>query len=160
MQTKLTYRGRKSAGTFEVDGIEGDVGGERVLHCGGWRSCQQRPRFHGWRNILGHRQRCISIAVEGATDAAQGAAAIVLTSPVLAVIVEAIELSRKIFQRMNNYVHRNACALQLLVFFLATMCVDPENVMGGKCFFWTTLPVMANGSPETTGPSFSSLTTT
>merc|ERR1712012_1409723 len=78
----------------------------------------------------------VGIAVEGATDAAQGAAAIVLTSPGLSVIVEAIDLSRKIFQRMKNYViYRIACTLQLLVFFfLATMCVDPETVMGGKGF--------------------------
>ena len=40
----------------------------------------------------------VSIAVEGGTDAAQRAAAIVLTSPWLSVIVEAIDLSRKIFK--------------------------------------------------------------
>ena len=36
---------------------------------------------------------------------------------------------------MKNYViHRIACTLQLLVFFLATMRVDPETVMGRKGF--------------------------
>ena len=48
----------------------------------------------------------------------QRSAAIVLTNTGLSVIVEAIDLSRKIFQRMKNYVtHRIACTLQLLVFF-------------------------------------------
>ena len=45
-------------------------------------------------------QANVGIAVDGATVAAQGAAAIVLTSPRLSVIVEAIDLSSKIFQRM------------------------------------------------------------
>ena len=45
----------------------------------------------------------IGIAVEGATDAAVAAADIVLTEPGLSVIIDAIWLSRKIFQRMKNY---------------------------------------------------------
>jgi len=70
----------------------------------------------------------VGIAVEAATDAAQGASAIVLTSPGLPVIVEAIDLAWKIFQRMKNYViYRIAYTLQLLVFFLATMCVEGPN---------------------------------
>ena len=43
------------------------------------------------------------IAVSGATDAARAAAAIVLTTPGLSVIIDAIKESRKIFQRMNSY---------------------------------------------------------
>lgn len=43
------------------------------------------------------------IAVDGATDAAKSAADIVLTSPGLSVIIDAIKESRKIFQRMNSY---------------------------------------------------------
>ena len=37
---------------------------------------------------------------------------------------------------MKNYViYRITCTLQLLVFFFfATMCVDPETVMGGEGF--------------------------
>jgi len=46
----------------------------------------------------------VGIAVEGATDAARAAADIVLTAPGLSVIIEAIFRSRKIFQRMKNYV--------------------------------------------------------
>ena len=46
----------------------------------------------------------IGIAVADATDAARGAADIVLTEPGLSVIIDAIIGSRKIFQRMKNYV--------------------------------------------------------
>lgn len=45
----------------------------------------------------------VGIAVEGATDAARGAADIVLTEPGLSTIVHAIRQSRVIFQRMRNY---------------------------------------------------------
>ncbi|MEM7192970.1 MAG: plasma-membrane proton-efflux P-type ATPase, partial [Pseudomonadota bacterium] len=43
------------------------------------------------------------IAVSGATDAARAAAAIVLLTPGLTVIVDAVTEARKIFQRMNSY---------------------------------------------------------
>jgi len=45
----------------------------------------------------------VGIAVEGATDAARGAADIVLTEPGLSTIVHAIRQSRIIFHRMRNY---------------------------------------------------------
>ncbi|DBA75013.1 TPA: hypothetical protein ACH3X1_010354 [Trebouxia sp. C0004] len=45
----------------------------------------------------------VGIAVDGATDAARGAADIVLTKPGLSTIVEAIIGARKIFQRMTTY---------------------------------------------------------
>nr|CAC59705.1 putative plasmamembrane (H+)-ATPase [Ustilago maydis] len=45
----------------------------------------------------------VGVAVEGATDAARGAADIVLTEPGLSTIVEAIRQSRIIFGRMKNY---------------------------------------------------------
>ena len=43
------------------------------------------------------------IAVSSATDAARAAASIVLTTPGLSVIIEAIKESRRIVQRMNSY---------------------------------------------------------
>ncbi len=43
------------------------------------------------------------VAVSGATDAARAAASIVLLTPGLSVIIDAIRESRKIFQRMINY---------------------------------------------------------
>lgn len=71
----------------------------------------------------------VGIAVDGATDAARAAADIVLTSPGLSVIIEAIYRARKIFQRMNNYcIYRVACTVQLLFFFFLTMCsVNPDS---------------------------------
>jgi H+-transporting ATPase len=57
------------------------------------------------------------IAVSGATDAARAAASIVLTTPGLSVIIDAIQESRKIFQRMNSYaIYRIAETLRVLVF--------------------------------------------
>lgn len=56
----------------------------------------------------------VGIAVEGATDAARGAADIVLTEPGLSTIVHAIRQSRIIFQRMRNYAIY-ACAVTIRV---------------------------------------------
>ena len=71
----------------------------------------------------------IGIAVQGSTDAACAAADIVLTSPGLSVIIDAITLSRCIFQRIQNFVlYRVACTLQLLVFFfIAVLAFHPED---------------------------------
>ena len=57
------------------------------------------------------------IAVSDATDAARAAASIVLTTPGLTVIIDAIKESRKIFQRMNSYaIYRIAETLRVLLF--------------------------------------------
>ena len=57
------------------------------------------------------------IAVSGATDAARAAASIVLLTPGLSVIIDAIKESRKIFQRMNSYaIYRIAETLRVLLF--------------------------------------------
>jgi H+-transporting ATPase len=57
------------------------------------------------------------IAVAGATDAARAAASIVLLTPGLSVIIDAIKESRKIFQRMLNYaIYRIAETVALLGF--------------------------------------------
>ena len=64
----------------------------------------------------------IGIAVQGSTDAARAAADIVLTSPGLSVIIDAIAVSRCIFQRIQNFViYRVACTLQLLCFFFVAL---------------------------------------
>lgn len=83
----------------------------------------------------------IGIAVEGATDAAKAASDIVLTEPGLSVIIDAIQRSRKIFQRMRNYaIYRIACTLQLLCFFFfAVISIHPST------------PAFYNDSPVTTG---------
>ena len=57
------------------------------------------------------------IAVAGATDAARVAASIVLLTPGLSVIIDAVKESRKIFKRMMNYaIYRISETVALLVF--------------------------------------------
>ena len=64
------------------------------------------------------------IAVSGATDAARAAASIVLTTPGLSVIIEAIKESRRIFQRMNSYaIYRITETLRVLMFMTLAILV-------------------------------------
>ena len=57
------------------------------------------------------------IAVSGATDAARAAADIVLLSPGLSVIVEAIHRAREVFQRMTNYaIYRITETIRVVLF--------------------------------------------
>jgi H+-transporting ATPase len=93
----------------------------------------------------------IGIAVQGSTDAARAAADIVLTSPGLSVIIDAIAVSRCIFQRIQNFViYRVACTLQLLCFFfIALLAFHPSRYdaanSGGKLGWpeYFDLPVVA-----------------
>ncbi|EDR02588.1 plasma membrane H+-transporting ATPase [Laccaria bicolor S238N-H82] len=60
----------------------------------------------------------VGIAVEGATDAARGAADIVLTEPGLSTIVHAIRQSHIIFQCMRNYsIYACAITIRIVVCF-------------------------------------------
>jgi len=64
------------------------------------------------------------IAVSGATDAARAAASIVLMTPGLSVIIDAIKESRRIFQRMNSYaIYRIAETLRVLLFMTLSILV-------------------------------------
>ena len=64
------------------------------------------------------------IAVSGATDAARAAASIVLLTPGLSVIIEAVKESRRIFQRMNSYaIYRIAETLRVLLFMTLAIVV-------------------------------------
>jgi H+-transporting ATPase len=64
------------------------------------------------------------IAVSSATDAARAAASIVLTSPGLSVIIDAIKESRKIFQRMNSYaIYRISETLRVLLLMTAAILI-------------------------------------
>jgi H+-transporting ATPase len=64
------------------------------------------------------------IAVSGATDAARAAASIVLLTPGLSVIIDAMKESRKIFQRMNSYaIYRIAETLRVLLFMTLAILV-------------------------------------
>jgi H+-transporting ATPase len=63
-------------------------------------------------------------AVSGATDAARAAASIVLVTPGLSVILDAIKESREIFQRMNSYaLYRIAETLRVLLFMTLAIVV-------------------------------------
>ena len=64
------------------------------------------------------------IAVSGATDAARAASDIVLLTPGLSVIVDAVKESRKIFQRMNSYAtYRIAETIRVLLFMTLSILV-------------------------------------
>jgi H+-transporting ATPase len=64
------------------------------------------------------------IAVAGATDAAKSAADIVLTKPGLSVIIDAVEESRRIFQRMMNYgIYRIAETIRVLLFITLSIVI-------------------------------------
>lgn len=64
------------------------------------------------------------IAVAGATDAARAAADIVLLTPGLSVVIDAIKESRKIFQRMTNYaVYRITETIRVLLFMTFAILV-------------------------------------
>jgi H+-transporting ATPase len=64
------------------------------------------------------------IAVSGATDAARSAADMVLLTPGLSVIIDAIKESRKIFQRMNSYaMYRIAETVRVLLFMTFSILV-------------------------------------
>ncbi len=64
------------------------------------------------------------IAVAGATDAARSAADIVLLTPGLSVIIDAIKESRKIFQRMNSYaIYRIAETIRVLLFMTLSILI-------------------------------------
>src|SRR6202044_2594777 len=64
------------------------------------------------------------IAVSDATDAARAAASIVLLTPGLSVIIDAIKESRRIFQRMNSYaIYRITETLRVLFFMTLSILV-------------------------------------
>ena len=72
------------------------------------------------------RQADCGIAVSGATDAARAAAALILTSPGLSVIITAIEEARRIFERIMSYtIYRIAMTIDIMfVVVLATICLE------------------------------------
>ncbi len=66
----------------------------------------------------------VGIAVHNATDAAKSSADIVLTKPGISVIVDAIEESRRIFQRMQSYaIYRIAETIRVLFFIALSIIV-------------------------------------
>jgi len=74
-------------------------------------------------------QAQIGIAVDGATEAARSAADIILTTPGLSAIFEAVVESRKIFARLRAYVlYRMAATIQI-VLVLSFMIYGYDDVM-------------------------------
>ena len=64
------------------------------------------------------------IAVSDATDAARAAASIVLMTPGLSVIIDAIKESRRIFQRMTSYaIYRIAETIRVLLFMTLSILI-------------------------------------
>ena len=64
------------------------------------------------------------IAVSGATDAARAAADIVLMSPGLTVIIDAIKQARMIFERMKSYViYRMAETIRIIIFMTLAIII-------------------------------------
>mmetsp|Transcript_14105 Transcript_14105/g.21413 ORF Transcript_14105/g.21413 Transcript_14105/m.21413 type:complete len:945 (+) Transcript_14105:100-2934(+) len=86
----------------------------------------------------------IGIAVEGATDAARASADIVLTEPGLSVIIDAMLMSRKIFQRVRNYcIYRVAGTIQLIFFFFVAIFFRPSEKFQNESEKNFQLPVLA-----------------
>ena len=78
----------------------------------------------GVNDALALKKADCGIAVSGAKDAARAAAAIVLTTPGLNVIIDAIKESRRIFQRMNSYaIYRIAETLRVLLFMTLSILI-------------------------------------
>jgi H+-transporting ATPase len=70
------------------------------------------------------KQADVGIAVSGATDAARGAAALVLTAPGLSVITHAVKESRRIFERMMSYIiYRIAMSIDIMLFVVLASLV-------------------------------------
>ncbi|MGB1222575.1 MAG: plasma-membrane proton-efflux P-type ATPase [Mycobacterium sp.] len=114
---------------------------ESVESAGGFAQVYPEHKFH-IVDVLQHRGHIVGmtgdgvndapalkqadcgIAVSGANDAARAAADIVLLTPGLSVIIDAIRESRRIFQRMNSYaIYRIAETLRVLLFITLTILV-------------------------------------
>jgi len=68
------------------------------------------------------KQADCGIAVSGATDAARSAAALILTAPGLSTIINAIGVSRQIFDRIESYVYyRVAMTLDIMILVVASI---------------------------------------
>ena len=78
----------------------------------------------GVNDIPALKRADAGIAVAGAMDAAKSTADIVLTTPGLSVIIDSIEESRKVFQRMNSYsIYRIGDTIRVLFFITLSISV-------------------------------------
>jgi H+-transporting ATPase len=68
------------------------------------------------------KQADCGIAVSGATDAARSAAALILTAPGLSTIINAVRVSRQIFERIESYVYyRIAMTIDIMIVVVASI---------------------------------------
>ena len=97
----------------------------------------------------------VAIAVSGATDAARAAADIVLTAPGLSVIIEAVIIARRVFNRMKSFMtYRIAATLQLVCFFfIAIFALPPADYQPPFPGNVTLAPGQAPRRCRTHGPS-------
>jgi H+-transporting ATPase len=126
--------GRIDVGNGEADLVERADGFAQVFPEHKYRIVQAlQRRGHivgmtgdGVNDAPALKQADAGIAVAGATEAARAAADVVLLSPGLSVIVEAIRLSREIFARMTSYAtYRIAETIRvLLLVVLAVLVVN------------------------------------
>jgi H+-transporting ATPase len=125
-ETRARDAGRMSAAIETADGFA-QVFPEHKFHI--VEVLQQRGHIVGMtgdgvNDAPALKQADAGIAVSGATDAARAAADIVLTTPGLSVIVDAVKESRKIFQRMQSYaIYRIAETIRVLLFMTLAILV-------------------------------------
>jgi H+-transporting ATPase len=125
-ETRPAEAGRLSAAIEAADGFA-QVFPEHKFHI--VEVLQQRGHIVGMtgdgvNDAPALKQADAGIAVSGATDAARAAADIVLTTPGLSVIVDAVKESRKIFQRMQSYaIYRIAETIRVLLFMTLSILV-------------------------------------
>jgi H+-transporting ATPase len=130
-----------AAGLGDANRLETDEVAESIEKADGFAQVFPEHKFHivDVLRKLGHivgmtgdgvndapalKQADCGIAVADATDAARAAASIVLMTPGLSVIIDAIKESRKIFQRMNSYaIYRITETLRVLLFMTLSILV-------------------------------------
>jgi H+-transporting ATPase len=130
-----------AAGLGDVKREETEATAESIEHADGFAQVFPEHKFHivdvlqkrghivgmtgdGVNDAPALKKADCGIAVSDATDAARAAASIVLTTPGLSVIIDAIKESRRIFQRMNSYAtYRIAETLRVLLFITAVILI-------------------------------------
>jgi H+-transporting ATPase len=76
------------------------------------------------------------IAVEGASDAARSAAAVVFLDEGLSTIITSIKVARQIFHRMKAYiVYRIALCLHLEIYLMLSMIILNETIRADLVVF-------------------------